>query len=111
MFLVIGQLVFVGLFVASNAAYIMLVPLFAPIAASYGIDPLWFGFLFVLNLVIGMMTPPVGVLLFVMSGVTGVSISTMIRETLPFTALQFGVLILCFVCPPVCLWLPRALGF
>ena len=111
MIMVMLMLVVVGMFIESNAAYIMLVPLFAPIAASYGIDPLWFGFLFVLNLVIGMMTPPVGVLLFVMSGVSGVSMGTMIRETLPFTALQFGVLILCFTFPPICLWLPRALGF
>ena len=62
--LVMVMLVIVGMFIESNAAYIMLVPLFAPIALAYGIDPLLFGFLFVLNLVIGMMTPPVGVLLF-----------------------------------------------
>ena len=63
----------VGMFLESNAAYIMLVPLLHPIALQYGIDPLHFGFLFVFNLVIGMLTPPVGVVLFVLCGITGSS--------------------------------------
>ena len=58
-------LLVVGCFLEINAAYIMLVPLLHPIALEYGLDPLHFGFLFVLNLVIGMLTPPVGVVLFV----------------------------------------------
>ena len=59
--LLVSLLLFVvGMFLESNAAYIMLVPLLHPIALSYGIDPLHFGLLFVLNLVIGMLTPPVG---------------------------------------------------
>lgn len=109
--LVMLLLIVVGMLIESNAAYIMLVPLFAPVAASYGIDPLYFGLLFVLNLVVGMMTPPVGVLLFVMSGITRVPILTVAREALPFVALQFGVLILCFLFPPLVTALPRALGY
>jgi tripartite ATP-independent transporter DctM subunit len=54
--MVMVMLIVVGMFIESNAAYIMLVPLLAPIALSYGVDPLYFGFLFVLNLVVGMMT-------------------------------------------------------
>ena len=56
--MVMVVLIVVGMFIESNAAYNMLVPLFAPIALAYGIDPLFSGFLFVLNLVAGMMTPP-----------------------------------------------------
>lgn len=104
-------LIFVGMLLESNAAYIMLVPLFAPIALTYGVDPLYFGFLFTYNLVVGMMTPPVGVLLFVMSGITRVSMTTLIHESLPFVFLQFAVLILCIVFPPLVTALPRALGF
>jgi tripartite ATP-independent transporter DctM subunit len=64
--LLVSLLLFVvGMFLESNAAYIMLVPLLHPIALLYDIDPLHFGFLFVLNLVIGMLTPPVGVVLLV----------------------------------------------
>ena len=109
--LVMGMLIVVGMFIESNAAYIMLVPLFAPIALSYGIDPLFFGFLFVLNLVAGMMTPPVGVLLFVMCGITRISMTELIRNVWPFVVLQYVVLALCFAFPEIVTALPRALGF
>lgn len=104
-------LVVVGMFVESNAAYIMLVPLFAPVALSYGIEPLYFGFLFMFNLVVGMMTPPVGVLYFVMSGITKVSMARLVRDALPFVATQFTMLGLCLLFPWLVLALPRALGY
>jgi TRAP-type transport system large permease protein len=109
--IVMVLLVVVGMLLESNAAYIMLVPLFAPIAMSYGIDPLWFGFLFMYNLVIGMMTPPVGVLYFVMSGITRVKMGVIVRESMPYVIYQFIVLGLCIVFPPLVTALPRALGF
>lgn len=109
--LVMAMLLIVGMLIESNAAYIMLVPLFAPLAASYGIDPLYFGFLFMYNLVVGMMTPPVGVLLFVMSGITGVPMSQLTREVMPFVILQFAVLAICVAFPPLVLWLPAQFGF
>jgi len=109
--LVMVMLIVVGMFIESNAAYIMLVPLFAPIALAYNIDPLFFGFLFVLNLVAGMMTPPVGVLLFVMAGITRVSMSELVRSAWPFIALQYVVLVLCVVFPDLVTALPRYLGF
>lgn len=95
--LVMLMLVVVGMFIESNATYIMLVPLFAPIALNYGIDPLWFGFLFVLNLVVGMLTPPVGVLLFVVCGITRVPMGELVRNIWPFILLQYAVLILCLL--------------
>jgi tripartite ATP-independent transporter DctM subunit len=101
----------VGMFMESNAAYIMLVPLLHPIALAYGIDPLHFGFLFVLNLVIGMLTPPVGVVLFVVCGITGVRMSELVRAVWPFIAWMFTVLFACMLYPPLCLWLPKALGY
>lgn len=109
--LVMAMLLVVGMLIESNAAYIMLVPLFAPLALSYGIDPLFFGFLFMYNLVVGMMTPPVGVLLFVMSGITRVPMSRLTMEVLPFVGLQFAVLGLCVAFPPIVLWLPSLFGF
>lgn len=109
--LVALMLFVVGMFLESNAAYIMLVPLLHPIALQYGIDPLHFGFLFVLNLVIGMLTPPVGVVLFVVCGVTGVSMRELVRNAWPFIALMYGVLLLCMLVPAVVTTLPRALGY
>ncbi len=109
--LVMVMLIVVGMFIESNAAYIMLVPLFAPIALAYHIDPLFFGFLFVLNLVAGMMTPPVGVLLFVMCGITRISMTQLVRSVWPFVVLQYVVLILCLIFPDLVTALPRYLGF
>jgi len=101
----------VGMFLESNAAYIMLVPLFHPIAMQYGIDPLHFGFLFVLNLVIGMLTPPVGVVLFVVCGITGVKMGELVRESWPFIAAMYMILLLCMLVPSVVTWLPERLGY
>ncbi|HEX6322661.1 MAG TPA: TRAP transporter large permease [Vicinamibacterales bacterium] len=101
----------VGMFLESNAAYIMLVPLLHPIALAYGVDPLHFGFLFVLNLVIGMLTPPVGVVLFVVCGVTKVPMREMVRNAWPFIALMYAVLAICMLFPQVVTALPRALGY
>ncbi|MDY8109910.1 TRAP transporter large permease [Fulvimarina sp. 2208YS6-2-32] len=109
--LVMVLLIVVGMLIESNAAYIMLVPLFAPVAQSFGIDPLFFGFLFMFNLVIGQMTPPVGVLLFVMSGITRVPIGRLSWEVAPFVAFQYFVLALCMLFPPIVTWLPTALGY
>ena len=101
----------VGMFLESNSAYIMLVPLLHPIALQYGIDPLHFGFLFVLNLVIGMLTPPVGVVLFVVCGVTGVRMRELVANIWPFVALMYAVLFLCMFFPAIVTTLPRALGY
>lgn len=109
--LVAVLLFIVGMFLESNAAYIMLVPLLHPIALQYGIDPLHFGFVFVLNLVIGMLTPPVGVVLFVVSGVTQVPMRELVRNAWPFILLMYCVLALCIFFPSVVTALPRALGY
>jgi tripartite ATP-independent transporter DctM subunit len=111
MALVAVLLFVVGMFLESNAAYIMLVPLLHPIAIQYGIDPLHFGLLFVLNLVIGMLTPPVGVVLFVVSGITGVRMRELVLNAWPFIALMYAVLVLCMLFPPLVTTLPRALGY
>ncbi|HEU4922488.1 MAG TPA: TRAP transporter large permease [Burkholderiales bacterium] len=109
--LVMGVLVFVGMFLESNSAYIMLVPLLAPIAELYGVDPLHFGFVFILNLVIGMLTPPVGVLLFVVSSARRVPLNSLLANVWPFIAVQFAVLVLCVQFPAIVTWLPRQLGY
>jgi tripartite ATP-independent transporter DctM subunit len=109
--LVAAMLFIVGMFLESNAAYIMLVPLFHPIALSYGLDPLHFGFLFVFNLVLGMLTPPVGVVLFVVCGISNITMGQMMRHLWPFVAFGFGLLFLCMFYPPLVTGLPRALGY
>jgi tripartite ATP-independent transporter DctM subunit len=105
------MLVVVGMFLESNAAYIMLVPLFHPIALEFGLDPLHFGFLFVFNLVIGMLTPPVGVVLFVVCGITGIRMGELTRHVLPFILSMYALLAVCMLFPPLVTALPRALGY
>jgi tripartite ATP-independent transporter DctM subunit len=109
--MVAAILLIVGCFLESNAAYIMLVPLLHPIALQYGIDPLHFGFLFVFNLVIGMLTPPVGVVLFVVCGIARISLGEISRHIWPFVLAMYLLLLLCMLFPPLVLTLPRALGF
>jgi len=109
--LVAAMLFVVGMFLESNAAYIMLVPLFHPIAISYGLDPLHFAFLFVFNLVLGMLTPPVGVVLFVVCGIANITMGHIMRHLWPFVAFGFGLLMLCMFYPPLVTGLPRALGY
>lgn len=109
--LVAVMLFIVGMFLESNAAYIMLVPLFHPIALEFGLDPLHFGFLFVLNLVIGMLTPPVGVVLFVVCGVTGIRMGELVKSVWPFIALMYAMLFACMLYPPLVTWLPKTLGY
>jgi tripartite ATP-independent transporter DctM subunit len=109
--LVAAVLFVVGMFLESNAAYIMLVPLLHPIALKYGIDPLHFGFLFVFNLVIGMLTPPVGVVLFVVCGITGLKLGELVKHVWPFIAIMYGLLAVCMVFPPLVLTVPKLLGY
>ena len=101
----------VGCFLESNAAYIMLVPLLHPIALQYGIGPLHFGFLFVFNLVIGMLTPPVGVVLFVVCGIGKISLGEISRHIWPFVVAMYVLLVACMLFPALVLTLPRALGY
>ena len=111
MLLVAAALFVVGCFLESNAAYIMLVPLLHPIALLYGIDPLHFGFLFVFNLVIGMLTPPVGVVLFVLCGITGIKLGELVKHVWPFIAMMYALLFVCMFFPKIVLWLPRLMGY
>jgi tripartite ATP-independent transporter DctM subunit len=109
--LVAALLFVVGMLLESNAAYIMLVPLFHPIALSYGLDPLHFGFLFVFNLALGMLTPPVGVVLYVVCSIANVTMGQIIRHLWPFIAFGLALLFLCMYWPPLVTGLPRALGY
>lgn len=88
--LVNGLLFVVGMFMETLAAIIILAPILGPVAASFGIDPLHFGMIMVVNLAVGMVTPPVGVNLFVACEVAGIRLDQLIRPLLLF----LGVLVL-----------------
>lgn len=104
-------LLIVGMFMETGAAIILLAPILAPIAVKLGIHPLHFGFMMVLNLAIGMATPPVGVCLFVSCGITGLSLERVSAASMRFVAALLGVLLLVTYVAPISLFLPRMLGF
>lgn len=104
-------LLIVGCLMDLSAAMIMLVPILAPIALTYGVDPLHFGFIVTLNLTIGLLTPPVGAILFVVCGISKISLERLVRAILPFLLWQIAVLALVTYVPWFAVWLPRLLGY
>ena len=104
-------LIFIGMFLEGGAAIIILAPTLLAVITKVGIDPLHFGLVMVLNIVVGLLTPPLGVCLFVVSGVTGLDLSLVIRSVVPFLILEFGVLLLITYLPAVILFIPHLLGY
>ncbi len=102
-------LLLVGCFMEALAAMLILIPILAPAAASYGIDPVQFGVIMVLNLILGTIHPPIGVVLFVVTRIAGVSFETMSRAILPWLVPLLVVLLAITLWPPLTTWLPRHL--
>ncbi|MBE0531122.1 MAG: TRAP transporter large permease [Rhodospirillales bacterium] len=97
----------VGFFMETIAAITILVPVMLPVITQVGIDPVHFGVVMVLNLMIGLLTPPVGMVLYVLSRVSGVSFERCTQATLPFLIPLVGVLLLITFIPGFSLWLPN----
>lgn len=104
-------LLVVGTFMDMTPAVLIFTPLFLPIATSLGIDPVHFGIILVLNLCVGICTPPVGTVLFVGAAVGDTTISRMIRPMLPLYAAMVISLLLVTFAPWISLWLPGIFGF
>jgi len=98
-------LLIVGLFLEPLPAMIIMVPIFFPIAVGLGIDPTHFGLIVVLNVLIGLCTPPVGVLIYMSATIAGTSPERVIRESLPFIAVLMAVLLLVTYVPALSLTL------
>ncbi|MCV6588658.1 MAG: TRAP transporter large permease subunit [Marinobacterium sp.] len=89
---------------------LMCAPLFTPVAVSLGYDPIWFGVLMILNILIAVQTPPYGFALFYLKGIApaGIGMSEIYKSVTPFILVNLTVLILCMVFPDIVLWLPNA---
>ncbi|MEL6124725.1 MAG: TRAP transporter large permease, partial [Bacteroidota bacterium] len=110
-FIVINiTLLIVGTFMDITPAVLIFTPIFLPIVMELGMHPVHFGIIMVLNLCIGLCTPPVGTILFVGSGVAGVSVTEVIRPLLPLLITMILVLLLITFIPGLSLWLPQVLG-
>lgn len=104
-------LLMVGVFMDMTPAILIFTPIFLPVATSLGIDPIHFGIIMVMNLCIGLCTPPVGSVLFVGCGIANTTIAQVIKPLLPmFLAMVLALMVVTYV-PAVSLWLPRLFGF
>ena len=100
-------LLVVGCFMETVVAILIVTPMLMPVILKVGIDPLHFGVVMVLNLMIGLLTPPFGVVLFVMTGISEVPFERVVRATLPFLTPLFVVLALITFFPILITWLPK----
>lgn len=103
-------LLIAGMFMDMGILILILAPILVPVATSIGIDPIHFGMIMILNLGMGLCTPPVGTSLMVSCAIADLEIEKSIKALLPFYAAMFVALLLVTFIPEISLWLPRVLG-
>lgn len=110
--LLINILLFiVGMFLDAGPAIIILGPILGPIFTAMGVDSVHFAIIMAVNLTVGLMTPPMGLVLFVTASVSGLKVETVARAVLPFLAVEVIVIFLITYFPAICLTVPRLAGF
>jgi tripartite ATP-independent transporter DctM subunit len=112
-FLLFTNLLFLvlGCFLDAATIILVIVPIFLPACRALGIDLVHFGVVAVVNCMIGLITPPYGMLLFVINGTTGIPIKDIVREVMPYLAALLIALGLLVLFPGIVLWLPRLFGY
>ncbi|WP_194766588.1 TRAP transporter large permease [Tamlana sp. I1] len=100
-------LLIIGTFMDITPAVLIFTPIFLPVVTELGMDPVHFGIVMVLNLCIGLCTPPVGTILFVGSGVANISVSEVIKPLIPFLIIMIAVLLMVCYIPDISMFLPR----
>jgi len=113
MFLVFANIVLLllGCFLEGTTILLVFVPVLLPTAHALGIDPVHFGVVAVVNIMIGLITPPYGLLLFLMMKIADVTLKDLVREVLPFLAVMIGALAIITFVPDTVLFLPRLMGY
>lgn len=106
MLLLVVFILLIGLFIDSVPALFLLTPLLVPVVTQYGIDPVHFGVVMIFTLMIGLITPPVGTVLFTIQKITGMSFVGLVRETIPFYIPLFVVLLIITCFPSIVMFLP-----
>jgi tripartite ATP-independent transporter DctM subunit len=104
-------LLVVGCFMDMTPAVLIFTPIFLPVVQKLGIHPLQFGIIMIMNLCIGLCTPPVGTCLFLGCGIAETTVTKVIRPILPFFVAMVVTLLLCTFIPEISMWLPTRLGF
>ncbi|HEY6644983.1 TRAP transporter large permease [Povalibacter sp.] len=109
LFLIMITLLILGTFMDLAPLIIICTPIFLPVAKAFGVDPVHFGVILILNAGIGLITPPVGSVLFVGTAIGGISVTQALRSIWPFYLASFVVLVLVIYIPSLSLWLPSVL--
>jgi tripartite ATP-independent transporter DctM subunit len=104
------MLIFLGMILEPTSAIIIVTPILLPVAIQFGVDPLQLGSLLIFNLMIGLMTPPMGGVVFVLSSVTGIPLERVFRGAAFYLPAMVVVLLLITYVPAITLWLPEAIG-
>jgi tripartite ATP-independent transporter DctM subunit len=104
-------LLLLGCFLEGTTIILIVLPVLLPTAQALGVDPVHFGVVAVLNIMIGLVTPPYGLLLFMMARIAEVPLKDLVRDVLPFLGVMIGALALITLVPDLVLWLPRLLGY
>jgi tripartite ATP-independent transporter DctM subunit len=104
-------LLVLGCLLEGSTILLVVVPVLIPTAQALGIDMVHFGVVVVVNIMIGLITPPYGLLLFIVAKLSDAPLSAVIRDTLPFIAAMIGALALITFVPDLVLWLPRLAGY
>lgn len=100
-----------GMFLDGLSLMLLTVPLFIPVVHELGFDPVWFGILVLKTVEVALITPPVGINVFIVSGVVKVPAAKIFRDIVPFVILDLCVTCLFFAFPEITLWLPRVAGY
>jgi C4-dicarboxylate transporter, DctM subunit len=100
-----------GCFLEGTTIILVILPVLLPTASALGVDPVHFGVVAVLNIMIGLVTPPFGLLLFMMGKIAQVPLRDLVREVMPFLGVMLGALALVTLLPDLVLFLPRLLGY
>ena len=104
-------LLLLGAMLEGTAILLIIVPVFIPTAAALGIDPVHFGVVAVVNIMIGLITPPYGLLIFIMQSITGARLKDIFAALVPFIGSLILVLVVLTLFPDLVLWLPRQFGY
>ena len=104
-------LLLLGCLLEGTAILLVIVPVFIPTAQALGIDMVHFGVVVVVNIMLGLITPPYGLLLFIVANISGAPLRDIVRDTMPFLLAMIAALALITFVPDVVLWLPRLLGY
>ena len=108
--LIVVMYVVLGMLIDGISMMVLTLPVLYPIVIRAGFDPIWFGVVLTSLIELGLLTPPVGMVLFVIQGISGASLHDVARGTLPFMVLLLTGIVLMAIFPQLVLWLPTAIS-